>query len=123
MKALFIETSRKGYGPDQCGRTMTVGELISLLSDFDEDRPVYLRNDNGYTYYTDNGRELAFYTDDGRGEAYSKVLYFNADLMAVQSQKCNGMTYIERAKPEYMDDFRKVEALHPGIPQSEFTNI
>ena len=33
------------------------------------------------------------------------------------------MTYIERAKPEYMDDFRKVEALHPGIPQSEFTNI
>ena len=71
-------------------------------------------------YYTDNGRELAFYTDDGRGEAYSKVLYFNADLMAVQS---HGMTYIERAKPEYMDDFRKVEALHPGIPQSEFTNI
>ena len=74
-------------------------------------------------YYADDGREIAFYTDDGRGEAYSKVLYFNADLMAVQSQKCNGMTYIERAKPEYMDDFRKVEALHPGIPQSEFTNI
>lgn len=28
----------------------TVGELIEILSDFDEDLPVYLRNDNGYTY-------------------------------------------------------------------------
>lgn len=50
MKALFIEGKRNGYGPDQCGRTMTVGELISILSEFDEDRPVFLRNDNGYTY-------------------------------------------------------------------------
>ena len=50
MKPVFIETNRTGYGSDQCGRTMTVGELISLLEDFDEDRPVYLRNDNGYTY-------------------------------------------------------------------------
>lgn len=50
MKALFIEGNRNGYSPDQCGRTVTVGELISLLSDFDEDRLVYLRNDNGYTY-------------------------------------------------------------------------
>lgn len=58
MKALFIETSRKGYGPDQCGRTMTVGGLISLLSDFDEDRPVYLRNDNGYTYGSINERDF-----------------------------------------------------------------
>ena len=50
MKALFINGNRNGYGPDQCGRTLTVGELIAILSDFDEDRPVYLRNDNGYTY-------------------------------------------------------------------------
>ena len=50
MKALYIEGKRNGYGPDSCGRTLTVGELIALLSEFDEDRLVYLRNDNGYTY-------------------------------------------------------------------------
>lgn len=50
MKALFIEGKRNGYGIDQCGRTLTVRELIEILDGFDEDRPVYLRNDNGYTY-------------------------------------------------------------------------
>ena len=50
MSKLYIEGKRNGYGTDQCGRTLTVGELIALLSDFDEDMPVYLRNDNGYTY-------------------------------------------------------------------------
>lgn len=50
MKALFIEGKRNGYGIDQCGRTLTVRELIEILEGFDEDRPVYLRNDNGYTY-------------------------------------------------------------------------
>lgn len=49
-KALFINGNRDGYSPDQCGRTLTVGELIELLQDMDEDRPVYLRNDKGYTY-------------------------------------------------------------------------
>lgn len=50
MGAIYIEGKRNGYGIDQCGSTLTVGELIELLSDFDEDAPVYLRNDNGYTY-------------------------------------------------------------------------
>lgn len=50
MNALFIEGKRNGYTPEQCGRTLTVGELIQILSDFDEETPVYLRNDNGYTY-------------------------------------------------------------------------
>lgn len=50
MKALYIKGKRNGYAPDQCGRTLTVGELIEILSEFDEDRPVYLCNDNGYTY-------------------------------------------------------------------------
>ena len=47
---LFINANNNGYEPSQCGRTLTVGELIELLSYFDEDRPVYLRFDNGYTY-------------------------------------------------------------------------
>lgn len=50
MEALFIEGRRNGYDPEQCGRTMTVGELIAYLEQFDEDTPVYLKNDNGYTY-------------------------------------------------------------------------
>jgi hypothetical protein len=29
---------------------MTVGELIAFLEDFDEDTPIYLSFDNGYTY-------------------------------------------------------------------------
>lgn len=50
MTALFIEGRRNGYTPDQCGRTMSVGDLIEYLSQFDEDMPVYLNNDNGYTF-------------------------------------------------------------------------
>ncbi len=59
MKALYIEGKRNGYGPDQCGRTLTVGELIALLSEFDEDRPVFLRNDGGYTYGSITERDIA----------------------------------------------------------------
>ena len=58
MNALFIEGNRNGYGIDQCGRTLTVGELIELLSDYDEDTPVYLRNDNGYTYGSITERDI-----------------------------------------------------------------
>lgn len=50
MQILFIEGKRNGYNIEQCGETLTVGELIELLSEYDEDTPVYLRNDNGYTY-------------------------------------------------------------------------
>ena len=47
---LYIEGRRNGYAPDQCGRTMTVGELICFLEQFDDDTEVFLKNDNGYTY-------------------------------------------------------------------------
>ena len=50
MNALFITGKRNGYSPEQCGRTLTVGELIELLEECDEDSPVYLKNDGGYTY-------------------------------------------------------------------------
>lgn len=49
-KALFINTSRNGYAPDQCGKTLTVGELKELLEAYDDNEPVYFKNDNGYTY-------------------------------------------------------------------------
>ena len=47
---VFINANNNGYEPSQCVSTLTVGELIELLSDFEEDRPVYLRFDNGYSY-------------------------------------------------------------------------
>lgn len=47
---LFIEGRRDGYSPEQCGSTMTVAELIAFLEDFDGDMPIYLNNDNGYTF-------------------------------------------------------------------------
>ena len=50
MSKLFIRGNRNGYAPNQCGRTFTVGELIEFLSDFDENLPVYINNDSGYTY-------------------------------------------------------------------------
>jgi len=50
MKALFMEAERTSYGIDQIRNTMTVGELIAFLSDYDEDMPIYTSQDNGYTF-------------------------------------------------------------------------
>ena len=50
MNGLFIEGRRNGYSPEQCGDTLTVKDLIEELQNYDEDLPVYLSNDNGYTY-------------------------------------------------------------------------
>jgi len=49
-KPVFINANNNGYEPSQCGPTLTVGELIELLSNFDDDQPVYLKFDYGYTY-------------------------------------------------------------------------
>ena len=58
MRPIYIEGKRKGYGIDQCGQTLTVGELIEILEQFDYDRPIYLRNDNGYTYGSITERDI-----------------------------------------------------------------
>ncbi len=50
MGKLIYNTSREGYSVNQIRHTMMVGELISFLSDFDEDTPIYLGFDNCYTY-------------------------------------------------------------------------
>lgn len=49
MKRLVISTLRESYGKDDL-RTLSVGDLISLLSEYDEDALVVLSFDNGYTY-------------------------------------------------------------------------
>lgn len=32
------------------GKTLTVGELMEILQEYSADTPIFLRNDNGYTY-------------------------------------------------------------------------
>ena len=50
-ECVLIEGRRTGYSVDSCGHTMTVGELIEILGEnFDDDTPIYLCNDGGYTY-------------------------------------------------------------------------
>ncbi len=48
--SLTIESLREGYSLNQCGKTMTVGELIEYLQDYPEETPIYTSNDGGYTY-------------------------------------------------------------------------
>ena len=47
--AIIINARREAYGKEDCN-TMTVKELIDCLSQFNEDEPVILSHDNGYTY-------------------------------------------------------------------------
>lgn len=47
---ITIEAKREGYDVDQIGYTVTVGDLISYLNQWDEDTPIYISNDNGYTF-------------------------------------------------------------------------
>lgn len=50
-ECVTIAAHREAYTPGDCiGKAMTVGELKRLLEDFDEDAPVLVSNDDGYTY-------------------------------------------------------------------------
>lgn len=56
MNRIIINAVRQGYGTDQIDETMTVGDLIEILSDYDEDTPVYLGHDmKSYGWYTYGG--------------------------------------------------------------------
>ena len=76
-------------------------------------------------YFSDSDRELAFFEDDGKAGSYSKVLYFNSAMMEIPCYTKEGknMTCIQRAKPEFREDFQEIEGRHPGLPQSDFANI
>lgn len=47
---VLIRANRDAYFLSQVNDTMTVGELIEVLENYDEDDRVYLCHDNGYTY-------------------------------------------------------------------------
>lgn len=49
-KRIIIEAHRTGYSPEQIDEPMTVGELKRILEDYDDDAPIYLSHDRGYTY-------------------------------------------------------------------------
>ena len=65
---LILNTKRQGYGTDQGGETLTVGELIELLQDYDEDMKVYFGNDYRgsywYTYGSITEDDLCFESDE-----------------------------------------------------------
>lgn len=58
MSRLILNTGRDGYGIDQIRSTMTVGDLKCFLDDYDDDTPIYLSFDNGYTYGGINQEEF-----------------------------------------------------------------
>jgi len=47
---LIITAHRNGYSTKQCGKTLTVSELIEALQNYDENLEVFLSHDNGYTF-------------------------------------------------------------------------
>lgn len=49
-QVIYINARREGYAVDQIRKTMTVGELIAYLEQYEESCEVYLSHDNGYTY-------------------------------------------------------------------------
>ena len=64
---LVYNTFREAYGLEDVRRTMTVGELIAHLQDYDPDTPVYLGFDNGYTYGGLDERGFEELWDDEEG--------------------------------------------------------
>lgn len=50
MDKLIINTSRDAYSTSDVYGTMTVGDLKAFLEDLEDDTPIYLSFDSGYTY-------------------------------------------------------------------------
>ena len=54
-EVITIDGARDAYSigqilDDKWKKTLTVGELMEILEMFDEDTPIVIKNDNGYTY-------------------------------------------------------------------------
>ena len=62
--AVIMNTRRNGYAPNQCGRTLTVGELIELLQQFDPEEQVFTAHDNRYTYGSVREMDIEFLEDE-----------------------------------------------------------
>lgn len=51
-RRLIFGCENTGYSIDQVGYAITVGELMQILSDYDDDDQIILAFDGGYTYGT-----------------------------------------------------------------------
>ena len=58
MERVIIRANNEGYTHAQVRDTMTVGELISQLEQYDENSRVYLSFDDGYTFGGLNPRDI-----------------------------------------------------------------
>lgn len=68
MKGLHIAVGREAYSPKDIGHTMTVGDLIDFLQEYDEDVKVFLINDNGYTFCHIGYDSFVEHDDEKEGE-------------------------------------------------------
>lgn len=50
MDKLIIIANKDSYSTQDIYNTMTVGDLKSFLNDMEDDTPIYLSFDGGYTY-------------------------------------------------------------------------
>ena len=68
-KALVFEAPRTGYGIDQiANNAVTVGDLIEMLQEYDEDTLFVLSHDGGYTYGSIRPYEAVRYEETEDGE-------------------------------------------------------
>ena len=95
-QVLYINAEREGYAIDQIRNTMTVGELICYLEQFDEDTPVYLKHDRGYTFGAI--KESRFEDEEVEGDDDEET--------------------DDESENEDYDDAR-----HPGISREEFDRL
>ena len=73
-RAIVFEASRSGYSIDQLftgygwNKPITVGDLMGILEDYDEDDLFILSHDNGYTYGTVRADDYADWVELEDGE-------------------------------------------------------
>ena len=65
MDKLIIIANRDSYSTKDIYNTMTVGDLKAFLEDLEDDTPIYLSFDSGYTYgaLKENGFEIEYGED------------------------------------------------------------
>ena len=89
---LIIEANREGYALDQIRRTMTVGELISMLEQYDEDTPVYLGHDRqDYGFYTYGGITEGCFNEEEDEENLWHVVRDDTVIFSGTKEECEDM--------------------------------
>lgn len=66
--ALIMNTTRSGYNPSQCYSTMTVGELIEFLQQYDPETKIYTAHDRKYTFGEIRESQFEEYYEDEEDE-------------------------------------------------------